>query len=110
MKTVKVKIPCVVNSKGQWNASAWSDAKDIEECLGITLDAVDPSEGEQVYWFEAELPVPEAKTVDDGADTGLKRIKDKCKQYWNAHNMDDAEFHAILESIYREADLLEVTE
>lgn len=33
----------------------------------------------------------------------LTRIKEKCEQYWNEPNICDAEIHAILEFIHREA-------
>lgn len=34
-------------------------------------------------------------------DKGLaQEIKDKCEQYWNAHNIADAEIHAVLEFVH----------
>lgn len=33
-------------------------------------------------------------------------IQQKCEQYWNAHNIGDAEIHAALEFIHREADYI----
>ena len=36
----------------------------------------------------------------------IDAIKRKCEQYWNEHNISDAEVHAILEFIYSECDSL----
>lgn len=33
----------------------------------------------------------------------IANIQQKCEQYWNAHNIGDAEIHAALEFIHREA-------
>lgn len=38
----------------------------------------------------------------------LKNISDKCEQYWNESNISDAELHAMLEYIYREANAVRI--
>jgi len=57
MKTVKVKIAVSVDSNGDWSAAGWSGGTDPSEFHSYTIDALEP--GENGYWLEAELPVPE---------------------------------------------------
>ncbi len=33
-------------------------------------------------------------------DEAMAIIRDKCEQYWNAHNIGDMEIHAVLEFIH----------
>lgn len=66
MKTVKVRIPVVVDTKGNWNAVGWHIGKAQKD--GDLLDAAytgmdDCPEPWQVAWITAEVPVPEVHPV-----------------------------------------------
>lgn len=43
------------------------------------------------------------QTKSDDRTNALDNIIAKCEQYWNEFNICDAEVHAILEYIHREA-------
>ena len=45
--------------------------------------------------------------ADDTAAVAAKDIIAKCEQYWNEHNINDAEVHCALEAIHRNAHILE---
>lgn len=61
---IKVRIPLVINRKGQWNACGWSDTPE-EELLETVVGNFDaePSLPEAIYWIEALIPVPQAETI-----------------------------------------------
>lgn len=59
-KKVKVRIAVAVDPDGDWDATGWSAATD-DSAMGIARDSV--GSGEACYWLEAELEIPEAKTV-----------------------------------------------
>jgi len=64
METVKVRVAVAVDRKGNWRASGWSDENGrtaTADPMEIALGGV--AEGQASYWIEAELPVPEAKTI-----------------------------------------------
>ena len=58
--TVKVRIAVAVDPSGDWSAAGHRDAtwKDVD----YILDGV--GNGEARYWVEAELPIPETRTVE----------------------------------------------
>lgn len=66
-KTVKVRIAVVVNERGRWAATGWAvdrgqaDDKSMLDSACVMLDEVGH---EQHYFIEAELPIPEPKTVE----------------------------------------------
>lgn len=60
MRTVKVRIACAVNSRGEYHAQGWAGAEG-EEAKDAIWDALEPDPGgEVVHWITAEVPVPEA--------------------------------------------------
>lgn len=59
-KTIKVRIAVSVDCKGEWSASGWSSTS-TEDFHAYTIDSLEP--GENRYWLEAELKVPETKTI-----------------------------------------------
>lgn len=61
MKTVRVRIAVVVTSNGKWEAaggSLWND-RHSREMAGESA-----ARESATYFIEADLPVPEAKTVE----------------------------------------------
>ena len=54
-KTVEVRVAVGVDAVGNWSASGWVGADD-EDVRGIATESV--SDGFQVYWLTATLPVP----------------------------------------------------
>jgi hypothetical protein len=62
-KTVKVRIAVSVDCNGDWSSAGWSstDSTDSENFHSYTIDSLEP--GENRYWLEAELEVPETKTI-----------------------------------------------
>lgn len=60
MATVKVRIAVAVCPKGKWMAAGGSEATDLM-AMGSCLDFVEP--GEARYFIEANLDIPEVKTV-----------------------------------------------
>jgi hypothetical protein len=59
-KTVKVRIAVSVDCKGEWSASGWSGTSS-EDFHSYNMDSLEP--GANRYWLEAELEVPETKTI-----------------------------------------------
>jgi hypothetical protein len=59
-KTVKVRIAVSVDSKGDWSSAGWSGSSS-HDFHSYTCDSLEP--GENRYWLEAELEVPETKTI-----------------------------------------------
>jgi hypothetical protein len=59
-RTIKVRIAVSVDRKGEWSASGWSGTSS-EDFHSYTIDSLEP--GENRYWLEAELEVPETKTI-----------------------------------------------
>lgn len=65
MKTVKVRIACVVNEHGHWNAVGyykWTDAL-ANDAIAIAREGLDELGEEKIYWIEAELAVPTIETI-----------------------------------------------
>ena len=61
-KTVKVRIAVSVDPAGAWSSAGWSwSGSDSEDFHSYTIDSLEP--GENRYWLEAELEVPETKTI-----------------------------------------------
>ena len=59
-RTIKVRIAVSVDCKGEWSSSGWSSTSS-EDFHSYTIDSLEP--GENRYWLEAELEVPETKTI-----------------------------------------------
>jgi hypothetical protein len=59
-KTVKVRIAVSVDCNGDWSSAGWSSSSS-EDFHSYTFDSLKP--GENRYWLEAELEVPETKTI-----------------------------------------------
>jgi hypothetical protein len=59
-KTVKVRIAVSVDRAGAWSSAGWSGS-DSEDLHSYTIESLEP--GENRYWLEAELVVPETKTI-----------------------------------------------
>lgn len=62
-KTIKVRIPCVVDAEGGWNAFG-CDSMSPDECLGLALEAQFENVGEKIYWINATLEVPEDSDIE----------------------------------------------
>ena len=61
MKVVRVKIAVVVDERGNWSALGWKgDPKLTTELL---LDTFDPDGNQVVHFVEADVPLPEYKTI-----------------------------------------------
>ena len=71
MKTIKVRIACVVTAAGNWNSTGWSTANE-GELMGLAGEPMDDFPQAE-YWLEAELPIPEQKTVAATVEKGLAR-------------------------------------
>jgi hypothetical protein len=61
---VKVRIAVAVDADGKWAASGWgtqaySTTRDLP--MEIAIEGVEA--GENRYWVEAELEIPETKTI-----------------------------------------------
>jgi hypothetical protein len=63
MKTVRVRIAVAVDADGKWNASGWGTEHTFanDTAMDIVIEGVE--DGEARYWVEAELQIPEEKTV-----------------------------------------------
>jgi hypothetical protein len=59
-KTVTVRIAVSVDRAGAWSSAGWSSSNS-ENFHSYTCDSLEP--GENRYWLEAELDVPEIKTI-----------------------------------------------
>jgi hypothetical protein len=59
-KTIKVRVAVSVDCNGNWAASGWSSTG-FEDFHSYTIDTLEP--GENRYWLEAELQIPETKTI-----------------------------------------------
>lgn len=64
MKTVRVKIAVAIDPTGNWNSSGWSNngVPVIKDAMDIAVDGV--GDGEQRYWIEADIPVPEQFVIE----------------------------------------------
>lgn len=71
MKTVKVRIPVVVDQQGRFYAYGWSGSGSptkLDHLLELTdHDTIGP--GEVLHWVSAELPVPESVEVEAVVET-----------------------------------------
>jgi hypothetical protein len=61
MKTIKVRIACVINERGKWSASGWK-TKD-QAMMDVAVDMLDEGGNESRFWITAELPIPEVSEV-----------------------------------------------
>lgn len=64
-KTVRIRIAVAVDPQGNWNATGWkvrTGAPPENELMSTALEGLDSSE-EACFWVEAELPVPDTRTV-----------------------------------------------
>ena len=62
--TVRVRIPIVVDTEGNWAATAWSteqasDAENVSNLLGWNV-AKEPS---GVHWITADIPLPQPAEI-----------------------------------------------
>lgn len=60
MKTVKVKVAVSVDEEGRWCAAGWSETEG-ESAIQYTIETL--SAGEKSYILEAELELPEVKSI-----------------------------------------------
>lgn len=68
MKKTKVRIALAVDSQGDWNACGWSrDGKPTLDDDMMTAAVEMVSDGENQYWVEVEVEIPEPKTVQGKA-------------------------------------------
>jgi len=51
---------------------------------------------------DAGAKVKKLEVAMKSRDMAMHTIRVKCEQYWNEHNIDDAEIHAVLEFIHKE--------
>lgn len=61
MKT-KVRIALAINSDGEWNCCGWSKADDSEK-IDLAIEGIGPANGDQLYWLEAEIEIPQPETI-----------------------------------------------
>lgn len=67
-KTIKVRIPVAVDGAGKWSTCAWcfpdAGGADADEALSASVENLDSGhELQSVVWIEAEIPIPQAATV-----------------------------------------------
>lgn len=64
-KTVKVRIAVAVDEEGQWRCAGWmadpDDKNAFDDMMEIATEDLLP--GEECYWLEAVLPLPNVKTI-----------------------------------------------
>lgn len=62
-KSVKVRIAVYVTEGGRWNAAGWM-GQDDDEAARFAHDELGSIEGSShTVWVEADVPLPEARTV-----------------------------------------------
>lgn len=75
MRTVKVRIAVGVDPTGNWNSCGWKSnmkpEKYDQEAIGLALDPLEV--GENIYWLEAELNVPESTIVEPTVTAAVAR-------------------------------------
>jgi len=68
MKTVRVRIAVAVNSQGAWNSNGWGWAdkqRPDADLVAGAFDGLPEDEArEHVVFVEADVPVPEPKTIE----------------------------------------------
>ena len=62
MKKVRVKIAVAVDHTGNWSAVGWKGLED-NEAFSYAIESLEP--GEARNWIEAELSIPEIKTITE---------------------------------------------
>lgn len=73
MAKVKIRVAVAVDPKGAWNASGWGDAGERidqrqsrdHDSMGLACETLES--GEARYWLEAEVDIPEVKTIQAAA-------------------------------------------
>lgn len=65
---IKVRIALAVDKTGDWNASGWKAGSD-EDKMDSAVGGV--KLGENRYWIETEVELPEAKVVSVDAEKAL---------------------------------------
>jgi hypothetical protein len=73
-KTVKVRIAVSVDRTGAWSSAGWSGS-DSDDFHSYTIDSLIP--GENRYWLEAELEVPETETISAQVSQLPKAVQDR---------------------------------
>lgn len=63
MKTVRVRIAVVVDEKGRYNSAGWNNCDD-NYLRASAVESFEPEGMEAVYFIEADVPLPESKTVE----------------------------------------------
>jgi hypothetical protein len=61
-KTVRVRFPVAINSKGEWAAFGLWHYNDAQMKGSVFVD--DMSEGEIFHYIEADVPLPVAETIE----------------------------------------------
>lgn len=59
--TVKVRIAVAVDKNGEWSSYGGSTMTDADCREYMFLDTLE--DGEQWFWLEADLPIPEIQTI-----------------------------------------------
>lgn len=65
MKTVRVRIPLIVNSNGHWSAAGWEGETDenMFESAGMGMPDGETLLHESRYFIIAEVPIPVATEI-----------------------------------------------
>ena len=60
METKRIRLAVVITSEGEWMVEGWSDGNDTEKRNVLDENFCPDNEGatKQVYFVEAEVPVP----------------------------------------------------
>lgn len=61
-KTVRVRVAVAVNGDGDWYAAGQKGQDDFTISGDCASSLIGPVTG--VFWLEADLPIPEAKTIE----------------------------------------------
>lgn len=67
MKTVRVRIAVAVDANGHWSSSGWypslSEHREEARILRTAIENLDSDEC-VTHWIEADVPIPEPKTIE----------------------------------------------
>jgi hypothetical protein len=56
---VRIRIACVINNRGEWNALGWKIGSEPGKDDDFTsTEALDPADLEVLHWIEASVPIP----------------------------------------------------
>lgn len=75
---------------------------DFQQLLTKAADSLSLQENNRLIELWTRL-MDDFDKADRENKSRMRAIREKCEQYWNEHNIGDAEIHAVLEFIHREA-------